>query len=329
MSITSAFSNRFQFFIIILSIIIVACKKDNFSASTPLALSSIANNYHLNSGTSNYDPSQSTNPLFDTTQKSTPHLIYKNSFDSAWSIPTEPKSNINGLTNESSRFGAVTLDHAIARSGSNSVKFEYLKNDAALYSVSNPDAYLYQRAELARPSETESEMWYGFSNFFPGSYTFDSIAELVFQWHDFPDRNLGETWRSPPLALITQNDKFLFKVRHSALDVNTNSTSNQVDFDLGVIPKNEWIDWVVHIKFSYAQDGILEIWKNGFKVVNYDGPNCYNDYQLPYFKIGLYKWDWTETPSTKEASPNTGRIIYYDALKIGNKNTTYEEVAPK
>jgi hypothetical protein len=91
--------------------------------------------------------------------------------------------------------------------------------------------------------------------------------------------------------------------------------------DLGVIPKNKWIDWVVHIKYSHTNTGILEVWKDGEKLINRQNtPNTYNDEKYPYFKFGVYKWEW--------GNAATRRIIYYDEVRIGNKNSSYDEVKP-
>ncbi|PRX38587.1 DUF4377 domain-containing protein, partial [Salegentibacter salegens] len=48
--------------------------------------------------------------------------------------------------------------------------------------------------------------------------------------------------------------------------------------------------------------------------------NSYNDEKYPYFKFGVYKWKW--------GTAATQRVIYYDEVRIGDKNSSYEEVKP-
>lgn len=76
---------------------------------------------------------------------------------------------------------------------------------------------------------------------------------------------------------------------------------------------------VYHIKFSHKSDGKLEVWKNGIKVINYKGPNSYNDKYFPYFKAGIYKRKWYKISK---------RVVYLDEVRVGNKKATYKDVAP-
>ena len=53
-------------------------------------------------------------------------------------------------------------------------------------------------------------------------------------------------------------------------------------------------------------------------------PNCYNDLLSPYFKIGIYKWDWAGTSK----SVTTSRVVYIDEVRIGNEKSGYDKVYP-
>ena len=60
---------------------------------------------------------------------------------------------------------------------------------------------------------------------------------------------------------------------------------------------------------------------DGEKVIDRQNmPNSYNDEKYPYFKFGVYKWEW--------GNPATRRVIYFDEVRVGNKNSSYEEVKP-
>ncbi len=61
------------------------------------------------------------------------------------------------------------------------------------------------------------------------------------------------------------------------------------EYDLGPYETGVWTDWVMHVKWSYDQDGIAEVWKDGRKVIDQSGPNAFNDARGPFFKMGLYK----------------------------------------
>jgi hypothetical protein len=152
------------------------------------------------------------------------------------------------------------------------------------------------------------------------------LAEIIAQWHEVPDWDLGEKWRSPPISLGIENNRFYVKILWAAAAVNTNKTiDGEKKAILGNVEKEKWNDWVFHIRFSYREDGILEIWKNKEKVFEYYGPNSYNDENFPYFKIGIYKWGWN---GWSGYSPEDERVLFYDEVKIGDRYANVATVSP-
>ena len=80
------------------------------------------------------------------------------------------------------------------------------------------------------------------------------------------------------------------------------------------MPKGVWHDFVYHIKWSYKDDGFVEGWLNGKKIIDYRGPVGYNDDQGIYFKIGVYRNESEKT-----------YVIYHDEYRRGN---SFAEVDP-
>lgn len=196
-----------------------------------------------------------------------------------------------------------------------------------------PDVSGSKRAELTHmdsggPNTTHTECWFGWSLYLPADWTIDPQSpEIVTQWHELPDVELGETWRSPPVALTTQGDRYYFNILWDARRVTPgNSPQGRARLEAGRIAPGQWTDWVLHIKWSYGADGLLEVWKDGVKVIEHRGPNGYNDRRPTYFKIGVYKWEWKEHP---ERSVATRREIVVDEVRMGDKASNYEEVAPQ
>lgn len=221
---------------------------------------------------------------------------------------------------ETTKDKSFTLSDSVARKGRYSARFELDKDDQELYSG--------KRSEIHLANNAEAEGWFGFSNYLPKSYVKDEGAECIAQWHETPDFELGETWRSPPLLLEVKNDHFFVVVMWATDPVNTNNTiSGRKDFDLGPVTKDVWNDWVFHIKWSWQSDGVLEVWKNKKQVVSYFGPNSYNDQKFPYFKTGIYKWSWN-TAEGRSKSTARKRIIYVDEVKVAGKNAGIDAVSP-
>jgi hypothetical protein len=220
---------------------------------------------------------------------------------------------------EAAYSSSITRSTERSRNGNYSSKFVLNKSDATVSGS--------KRSELRRPSGTNprEERWYGFSVFLPSSFIKDPTPEGIFQFHEYPDFDLGETWRTPPIQMTTENGQWKFRSYWTTKAVNNGAGNfNQQNYNFGPYQTNAWTDWVIHVKYSYQSDGILEVWKNGTPVLRQLGPNSYNDKTPPYFKIGIYKWAWAGSST----SNTTQRTIYVDQLKIGNESSSYSEVAP-
>jgi hypothetical protein len=81
---------------------------------------------------------------------------------------------------------------------------------------------------------------------------------------------------------------------------------------------------VIHLRLTYAATGVIEVWKDGEKVVTVTGQTYYNDESGPYFKAGIYKWGWTgDYPTT-----TTRRTLYIDQVRMADGSSSYAAVAP-
>lgn len=181
------------------------------------------------------------------------------------------------------------------------------------------------RAEFGTdPKLSTKEGWFGFSVFFPLNFVKDrSSSESIVQFQARPDFDLGEYWRSAPLFLGVLNDRMILEVRTDSNKVTPQDKYNFERIDLGPLVKDEWLDCVFHIKWAHDNTGVIELWKNNILVYSrINKPNCYNDKLYPYFKIGIYKWDWASLSS----STTTQRNIFIDEVRIGNSNANYDKV---
>lgn len=175
------------------------------------------------------------------------------------------------------------------------------------------------------------DYWYGFSIFLPSDFVPSEDWEIVTQWHVDPD-SAEERARNPPMTITTTDGRWGMR---SSWDDNpiTQKDANGKwiyggtnRYDLGPYKTGVWTDWVVHVKWSYKADGVLEVWKDGVKVINQMNiPNCYNDNKGPYIKFGIYK-GWT---SGSRPEPGiTKRILYHDEFRMAGANGSYDTVAP-
>lgn len=268
-----------------------------------------AQNYHyaLNTSSAQLRPPQTILPP----DRNTKNLMLVETFENP-NLDKNP--GLSDFYLEAVNDNSFQLAKNIKRAGKAAGRFEIDKNE--------PQIWTGNRAEMSQNQKsTRKEGWYGFSQYFPKSYESDRTAEVLVQWHDIPDK--GEhVDRSPSNAILASNDRFSWVVRWDADKIMNNSKADGlVDIDLGPIPKGKWIDWVVHIKFAYDNSGILEVWKDGKKVIDRKNkPNAYNDEHYPYFKFGIYRWEW--------GTGTSHRVIFYDEVRVGNENSSYDEVKP-
>ncbi len=164
------------------------------------------------------------------------------------------------------------------------------------------------------------EYWIGFSVFIPVGWIVDSEPELIFQLHG---NGVG---RSPPFAIFIDKNTWEWHVRwQPKRDTVGYGVAGEMTIWKAPYEKGEWVDWVIHAIWSYKEDGFLEIFKNGKSVVKHKGPNCYNDAKgMRGPQTGIYKWTWRE----EGPSDVNKRTVYLDEFKIGDKHSSYCEVAP-
>lgn len=171
------------------------------------------------------------------------------------------------------------------------------------------------------------ERWYAISVYVDPTYTdttSDPNGTVISQWHDNPDS--CDILKSPHLYLgITQAPyHWRFRSQNDPAPCTTDITVGRVDYDFGVMTPGVWVRFVVHAIWRYDSTGLLEIWMNGVKTLTHAGPNNYNDAQPENWKFGPYKAWWTV-----HAPASTDTLhIYYDAIKMGDSTSSYDEVSP-
>ncbi|NEU09989.1 hypothetical protein GZH53_16815 [Flavihumibacter sp. R14] len=217
--------------------------------------------------------------------------------------------------------GALTRSSEVAKSGNYSAKFSISKKDAL---VSGSHRAEIKTAHLPK----EAERWYSLSVYLPSSYSNDPVPESIFQWHNVPNFKSGESWGKykfqNPWRLETNNGRLVFVHQYNTVASNPNSPVNSKAYDLGEYKLNEWMDFVIHFKATHTAEGIFELWKNGTKMMTITGPGVYyNDETGPYMKLGIYKWGWSGTGSRVN-----NRTLYIDDIKIGDENSSYNDIAP-
>lgn len=172
------------------------------------------------------------------------------------------------------------------------------------------------RAEVEMPAGVdvgeEGERWYGLTYFFE-TYDKDPTPESIIQFHD--NDPAGKS--NPPGSIQVNNGRLLYMRGHSTL--------GNIPFDIGPLEIGKKVNIVMHIKFSMTTAGVIEVWKDGIKLVSKTGIVT-NSVGGNYCKAGINKWSWFK--DTLWSTVRTPRIFNIANFKVGDANSSYAEVDP-
>jgi hypothetical protein len=145
-------------------------------------------------------------------------------------------------------------------------------------------------------------------------------SEILVQWHNEPD--VGEGWTMPPLSLHTRNGHYyLYRIWDDAeitTDAELIRKGHVHEYDLGsyINDKGIYVKWAFHVKWGWleSQDPMLEVYKNGIKILDLDGlPNTMNDQKGVRQQLGIYKNDWDNNPNNSLVDR---RVVYFNNVNV-------------
>lgn len=190
-----------------------------------------------------------------------------------------------------------------------------------------------KRAELLVPYTYRhgKGYWYGFSVYLPQAWEEDDRGEVVAQFFANEDKELGEKGRSPALALRINKRFWYVTSRWDERVVTAKNSAPKAKLYKARYQRGRWTDWVFHVRWAWkkglppAEAGLVEVWRDGRKVVERRGPNTYNDRRGPSLKLGIYKAPWNDPD---EPSAVSERRLFLDEIRVGTEAAGYAGVAP-
>ncbi len=114
---------------------------------------------------------------------------------------------------------------------------------------------------------------------------------------------------SPSLSFRFVDGQFYIRLRHSdEKEIRDADAVEERDlFKTRKFRVGQWQNFVVQAKWSYRDDGLVNVWWNGRQIVEYRGPVGYDQPFAPKLKFGLYR-DATESTY----------IAYFNRVEIGD-----------
>ena len=188
---------------------------------------------------------------------------------------------------EAGFYGMQVLGGGLQRQGDYAARFEVRDGDVPTFGGG-------ERAEVsmndaARVYEGD-ERWYEFSLKFDPSFSNPTSSFfIVMQWHS------GNG--SPPVALMVN--------RAGELQL-TNNATNDATRTIGAVRRGEWVDYVLHVKFSKsASEGWAEVHQNGDLVVpRHNRATMSSD--SCYLKQGIYR----------SSSETSTAVVWQDGMRV-------------
>lgn len=188
-----------------------------------------------------------------------------------------------------------------------------------------PNSY---RSEISLPHEKGfNERWYGITHLVPKDWEIDHNkgADIVMQWHAIPGNGKAT---NPNLDIAIHGDQW--EVRRAFGDPKPKPTRTKTILKAPLQP-GTWSNWVIHVKWSPKEDGLIEIWKDGKLVYEKKGVNAYGtigvDY-TPYLKTGIYHPEWylksegKKKKFTEEKNPVAKKETYVAKVVVASQDAS-------
>lgn len=175
----------------------------------------------------------------------------------------------------------------------------------------DPDVSSSKRSEVETNNDASetSERWYGLRYWFE-KYDVDDAPESIFQFHD-------QDGSTPPLSIQVNNGRLRL--------MQSFSDTGNTPYDMGPLTTGKWVNIVLHVRWTTAKTGIIEVWVDGNKLVTKTGIKT-NSKGGSYLKVGINKWSWQA--ATMWSQITTPRIFYIDQFKEGDETSSFSEVSP-
>jgi hypothetical protein len=234
------------------------------------------------------------------TMKQPAHILYSVDFEEHNPFPSF-------LTTQTATPYGIQIVEKPVYDGRKAARFELRDSD--------PENNNGTRAEILLPGPdktTSPERWYAFAVFFSNEdFDIDTSDEVISQWHQG-----GKT--TPSLCIRTKAGRIKMRIKPRI--------DGKEWIELGAIEKDVWQYYIIHVKHSSSADGLVELWRDGVKLVNHTGANMYDlstgVFHTPNWKLGIYKADWNGSLVTNTHK----RVLYFDNIKIGDEHASYADM---
>ena len=182
----------------------------------------------------------------------------------------------------------------------------------------NRKADNYKRSEIAINGQHMmlEDQVFSFDMMLANEYAVvETLSEIIMQFHDYPDDGDWTAPASQPsFSIFLKNGDYYIHTQWSDDKASIGDGSyDQISSNIGSYLDDigKWVNWKIHVKWAYNDffEPLLEVYKDGELVFYSKKPNVINAANGPYFKVGIYTFNYVENPS---ACVSEKRVMYVD-----------------
>jgi hypothetical protein len=160
-----------------------------------------------------------------------------------------------------------------------------------------------QRIEVVRTQHfvEGTDTWMAWSIYLPrGQFRIDPGRDVVItEWVDNPPPYLGP----PEIQTLIRNIGGANRIALAARGGNEQELTDR-EWTFGPIPEDQWVDLALHVRWASTDEGLIEFWIDGQKVLAKQTPTIYQK-RAVYLRQGI----------SREASTITS-TVYEDATVV-------------
>jgi len=182
-----------------------------------------------------------------------------------------------------------------------------------------------------------SDTWYRTRLYFPADFdpAPNTSWNWLLEWHNWPDSaccaNIGFTVVTDPEdGGASGGERLSVRIlgggdsSHPVDNLNINPDPTPTGFRKTWyagpnIQRGHWYDILVHVKWDYTANGVVEYWLDGEKKITYNGPTLYwfddNNPNFAGASAGPGQTYWME--GYYRGSGSSTESVYHDAAEIG------------
>jgi hypothetical protein len=159
----------------------------------------------------------------------------------------------------------------------------------------DPDVKGSRRAELRfRAAIFGHPYGYAMQIFVPPEWQSDCVPVTVVQWHNVPDLWRGDRPMPSVLRIDVVGDRWSVELNWG---VGRNWFRRQQSIHSAVLwhaplDRGRWTNWKFYITWACDNNGSIEAWKDGVRIIRHIAPNAFLNSLAPYLKFGLYVPAW-------------------------------------